>query len=343
MGKTSRRLHDSRAAAEDSAHAGPAGRLSASAGRFRCRSSIRREGRGVQPSGSGMAGVLKQVAVFSASQLDQVTIFGLGIMPYISASIIFQLLGSVWQPLERLQKEGETGRKKINEYTRYATVVHVPGPKLGLRRAFVRAATGSCDAAVREPDDAGSSTFGWHDRRRADDDRRHDVPDVARRADRRVRHRQRHQPADHGGHSGRHARRRHAACCEQSSLELARRRRRAGHRAAARSWPCCSWPSSSAWCSSRSASGAFPRKAPSTFAAAACMGGTRQYLPLQGESGGRDADHLRQQLADAAGAAVRQPGRARSTPTDSGADVLEHAAMCSARTSLRLQPAATSR
>jgi preprotein translocase subunit SecY len=72
--------------------------------------------------GGGMADVLRQVAVFSASQLDQVTIFGLGIMPYISASIIFQLLGSVYPPLERLQKEGEAGRKKINEYTRYATV-----------------------------------------------------------------------------------------------------------------------------------------------------------------------------------------------------------------------------
>ncbi|WP_428307194.1 preprotein translocase subunit SecY [Lacipirellula sp.] len=73
--------------------------------------------------GGGMADILKQVAVFSASQLDQVTIFGLGIMPYISASIIFQLLGSVYPPLEALQKEGEAGRKKINEYTRYATVL----------------------------------------------------------------------------------------------------------------------------------------------------------------------------------------------------------------------------
>jgi len=70
----------------------------------------------------GMADVLQAVAVFSASQLTQVTIFGLGIMPYISASIIFQLLGSVYPPLEALQKEGEAGRKKINEYTRYATV-----------------------------------------------------------------------------------------------------------------------------------------------------------------------------------------------------------------------------
>ena len=55
--------------------------------------------------------------------MSQSTIFGLGIMPYISASIIFQLLASVYPPLEKLQKEGEAGRKKINEYTRYATVV----------------------------------------------------------------------------------------------------------------------------------------------------------------------------------------------------------------------------
>jgi preprotein translocase subunit SecY len=72
---------------------------------------------------SGVSKILTQVAVFSASQLSQATIFGLGIMPYISASIIFQLLASVWGPLEKLQKEGESGRKKINEYTRYATVV----------------------------------------------------------------------------------------------------------------------------------------------------------------------------------------------------------------------------
>ncbi len=70
-----------------------------------------------------MGKILGQVATFSATQLSQATIFGLGIMPYISASIIFQLLGSVWKPLEELQKEGETGRKKINEYTRYATVL----------------------------------------------------------------------------------------------------------------------------------------------------------------------------------------------------------------------------
>ena len=77
-----------------------------------------------QVSGEGSFGdILSKVAVLSASQLQQATIFGLGIMPYISASIIFQLLGTVWKPLEELRKEGEAGRKKINEYTRYATVV----------------------------------------------------------------------------------------------------------------------------------------------------------------------------------------------------------------------------
>ncbi len=74
-------------------------------------------------SGSGFGQMVEYAAVFSASNLSQATIFGLGIMPYISASIIFQLLGSVWKPIEELQKEGEAGRKKINEYTRYATVI----------------------------------------------------------------------------------------------------------------------------------------------------------------------------------------------------------------------------
>jgi preprotein translocase subunit SecY len=73
-------------------------------------------------SSDGLGGLLSQVSIFAASDLQQATIFGLGIMPYISASIIFQLLGSVWKPMEDLRKEGETGRKKINEYTRYLTV-----------------------------------------------------------------------------------------------------------------------------------------------------------------------------------------------------------------------------
>jgi len=71
----------------------------------------------------GIGQVMQTVALLSASNLSSATIFGLGIMPYISASIIFQLLGQVYPPLEQLQKEGEAGRKKINEYTRYATVL----------------------------------------------------------------------------------------------------------------------------------------------------------------------------------------------------------------------------
>src|SRR5262245_51702816 len=81
-------------------------------------------GDAMQKMSQGTLGqVMQVVALFSALQLGNATIFGLGIMPYISASIIFQLLATVYPPLEALQKEGEAGRKKINEYTRYATVV----------------------------------------------------------------------------------------------------------------------------------------------------------------------------------------------------------------------------
>lgn len=72
--------------------------------------------------GGGAADFFEKVSLFAASDLRNATIFGLGIMPYISASIIFQLLGSVYKPLEELKKEGEAGRKKLNEYTRYLTV-----------------------------------------------------------------------------------------------------------------------------------------------------------------------------------------------------------------------------
>ncbi len=73
---------------------------------------------------SGAAGKLfGTVAMFGGTQIGMSTIFGLGIMPYISASIIFQLLASVVPALEAMMKEGESGRKRINEYTRYATVV----------------------------------------------------------------------------------------------------------------------------------------------------------------------------------------------------------------------------
>src|SRR6188768_2939557 len=61
--------------------------------------------------------------MFSGQNLSQMTVFALGIMPYISASIILQLLTVVWPYLERLSKEGELGRRKITQYTRYGTIV----------------------------------------------------------------------------------------------------------------------------------------------------------------------------------------------------------------------------
>ena len=71
----------------------------------------------------GDDGPIALLSMLSASNVGMMTIFGLGIMPYISASIIFQLLGTVYPPIEALQKEGDVGRRKINEYTRYCTVV----------------------------------------------------------------------------------------------------------------------------------------------------------------------------------------------------------------------------
>jgi len=63
------------------------------------------------------------IDLFSGRSMSRMTIFALGIMPYISASIILQLLQVVWPYLERLSKEGELGRKKITQYTRYGTLV----------------------------------------------------------------------------------------------------------------------------------------------------------------------------------------------------------------------------
>ena len=66
--------------------------------------------------------VAQYVSLFSGGSLSQSTVFGLGVMPYISSSIIFQLLGTVVPSLEKLQKEGQTGQRKIQEWSRYATV-----------------------------------------------------------------------------------------------------------------------------------------------------------------------------------------------------------------------------
>ena len=127
--------------------------------------------------------------MFVGGAFQRATIFALGIMPYISASIIFQLMGTVVPYFQKLQKEGEEGRKKINQLTRYGTVIIAAlqaGGVSDLPRAARRLVGRPGGAASRLrlplPDDGHA-------------DRRHDAHHVAGRADHRARHRQRHLAA----------------------------------------------------------------------------------------------------------------------------------------------------
>ncbi len=119
-------------------------------------------------------------------------IFALNIMPYISASIIIQLMTTVSPTLEQLKKEGEQGRKVMNQYTRYLTVVLAAFQSYGIAIGLEGAGN-----VISRP---------WLVLPHLDDDhahRRNHVPDVAGRADHLARHRQRHL-ADHPGrHRGR--------------------------------------------------------------------------------------------------------------------------------------------
>lgn len=78
---------------------------------------------------SGIGGIL---SMFTGGALSRMGIFALGIMPYISASIVIQLLSTMWDPLKNLKKEGEQGRRKINQYTRYLTVIVATAQAVGL-------------------------------------------------------------------------------------------------------------------------------------------------------------------------------------------------------------------
>ncbi len=82
---------------------------------------------------TGIGGIL---SMFTGGALKRMGIFALGIMPYISASIIIQLLTAMWAPLEQLKKEGEVGRKKINQYTRYGTVFLATLQAFGLAKSL---------------------------------------------------------------------------------------------------------------------------------------------------------------------------------------------------------------
>ena len=126
------------------------------------------------------AGIGGMLNMFTGGAVGRMAIFALGIMPYISASIIVQLMTSMVPSLQALKKEGESGRKKINQYTRYGTVF------LAFFQAYGLAVGLEAEGMAHDP--------GWYLPHRRDHHagRRHDVPDVARRADHRARHRQRH-------------------------------------------------------------------------------------------------------------------------------------------------------
>ncbi|HTH41839.1 MAG TPA: preprotein translocase subunit SecY [Terracidiphilus sp.] len=87
-----------------------------------------------QQSGSALG----LMDLFSGGTLRRMTIFALGIMPYITASIIFQLLTVVYEPLARIQKEGELGRRKITQWTRYMTVVLGALQSIGIATILTR-------------------------------------------------------------------------------------------------------------------------------------------------------------------------------------------------------------
>src|SRR3954466_11374689 len=82
--------------------------------------------------------VLGFVDLFSGGNLRRLTVFALGIMPYITASIILQLLTVVYEPLAKLQKEGELGRRKITQWTRYLTVILSSLQALGIALTLQR-------------------------------------------------------------------------------------------------------------------------------------------------------------------------------------------------------------
>ena len=84
---------------------------------------------GIDPSmlanlkGQTSTGIMGLLDMFSGGAFSQASVFALGIMPYISASIVIQLLGIVFPYFQKMQKEGESGRRKLNQYTRYLTVL----------------------------------------------------------------------------------------------------------------------------------------------------------------------------------------------------------------------------
>ena len=94
-----------------------------------------------QAMGSGPGGLLGLFDIFAGGAFGRASIFSLGIMPYISASIVMQLLTMVYPPIQKLQREGESGRRKVNQYTRYLTIL-VTGFQAVAYSGYVRSQVG---------------------------------------------------------------------------------------------------------------------------------------------------------------------------------------------------------
>jgi preprotein translocase subunit SecY len=96
-------------------------------------------------------GILGMINMFSGGAIERMAIFALNIMPYISASIIMQLMQSVVPSLEALKKEGEQGRKQLNQYTRYLTVVLAAFQAFGIAVGLQSSQGGASGAIVMSP------------------------------------------------------------------------------------------------------------------------------------------------------------------------------------------------
>ena len=92
--------------------------------------------------------ILGMFDMFSGGALSRLTVFALGIMPYISASIILQLAGAVFPKIEELRKEGEAGRRKITEYTRYGTIILALMQGLGIAIAIEKMHAGNLPVVI---------------------------------------------------------------------------------------------------------------------------------------------------------------------------------------------------
>ncbi len=92
--------------------------------------------------------ILDMFNMFSGGALGRLSVFALGVMPYISASIIVQLLSSVWPKLEQLKKEGESGRRKITQYTRQLTLVLATFQATGIAIALQQQSIGNVSVVI---------------------------------------------------------------------------------------------------------------------------------------------------------------------------------------------------